>query len=363
LQKRVVNERDSSLALYYLEDCRADLLWFVHFFLDYHFLGATMQLPAALRGAIETTASQFTPNELARAAAALSQRYQSGKFSGTQFVQSEVERCAYAAMRMPATYAAARRVFDELQRLLPAGRFRSLLDLGAGTGAASWAAAETFDELQQCIAIEQDRHLIQLGKELAQASEQAALREADWLQANLLQVQDWLPHDLVVSSYALGEIEAERAAQIVRSAWQRTQHALVIIEPGTIRGFATVRMLRDQLIRFGGHLVAPCPHAQACPLPEIDWCHFAARVERSALQRHLKGGSLGYEDEKFSYVIFAKQPAQTAPARVLRHPQRQPGFTQLQLCTQTGLQQVNVTKRDQADWKRARKIAWGDMWK
>lgn len=322
-----------------------------------------MQLPTALRAAIERAASQFTPNELARAATALSRRYQSGKFSGTQFVQSELERCAYAVARMPATYAAARQVFDEVQRLLPDIQFNSLLDLGAGTGAASWAAAETFDGLQQCTALEQDRHLIQLGKELAQASAQAALREADWHQANLLQVQDWPANELVISSYALGELEPEWAARIVRTVWQATQQALVIIEPGTMRGFATVRRLRDQLIHLGGHLLAPCPHAQACPLPATDWCHFAARVERSALQRRLKAGSLGHEDEKFSYLIFTKQQAQPVTARVLRHPQRQPGFTQLQLCTQTGLQRVNVTKRDQADWKRARKTAWGDAWK
>jgi ribosomal protein RSM22 (predicted rRNA methylase) len=325
-------------------------------------LGVPMQLPAALRVVIDSTASRFTPNELARAAAALSQRYQSGKFSGTQFMQSELERCAYAAMRMPATYAAARRVFGELQRLLPAGRFQSLLDLGAGTGAASWAAAETFDELQQCTAIEQDGHLIELGKELAQASEQVVLREAVWRQANMLKVPDWPAHDLVVSSYALGEIEPARAAHIVRSVWQITQQALVIIEPGTIRGFATVRMLRDELIHLGGQLVAPCPHAQACPMPETDWCHFAARVERSALQRHLKGGSLSYEDEKYIYMIFAKQPTQMVHARILRHPQRGPGFTQLKLCTAAGLQSLTVTKRDQMAWKRARKIAWGDAW-
>ena len=321
-----------------------------------------MQLPTALLATIETTANHFAMHELKRAAVALSQRYQSGSFGGMQFIQNEVERCVYAATRMPATYAAARQVFDELKRRQPAGQFGSLLDLGAGTGAASWAAAETFGELQQYTLFEQDRNLIRLGKELAQSSAQEALREAQWRQVFLQQVQAWPPHDLVVSSYALGELEPTLTAHLVRAIWQATQQALVIIEPGTMRGFATVRLLREQLIRLGGHLLAPCPHIQACPLPETDWCHFAARVERSSLQRHLKAGSLGHEDEKFSYVIFAKCQAKPVAARVLRHPQRQPGFTQLQLCTLAGLQQVHVTKRDQAVWKHARKINWGDAW-
>ena len=91
-----------------------------------------------------------------------------------------------------------------------------------------------------------------------------------------------------------------------------------------------------------------------------DWCHFAARVERTALQRRLKSAALNYEDEKFAYLIFTRAPHQRAANRVLRHPQRQAGLTQLQLCTPGGLQSVSVTKRDKEGWRRARKTDWGD---
>lgn len=321
-----------------------------------------MQLPVALRHAIEAAASRIAPNALKQAAGALSQRYQSGKPAGGRFVQNEAERCAYAAMRMPATYAAAHQVFSELQRLSPDTQFNSLLDLGAGTGAASWAATEIYGEICQVTLLEQDSALIRLGQELAQASNTTALRAAHWQRVNLLQVHAWPAHELAVCSYALGEIEPAMAARIVRGVWQFTQQVLIIIEPGTMSGFTTVRMLRDLLIQSGGHLVAPCPHAHACPLPETDWCHFAARVERSALQRRLKVGTLGYEDEKFSYVIFAKQPIPQVSSRVLRHPQRQPGYAKLHLCSSEGTQQITVTKRDPTTWKRVRKIAWGDGW-
>jgi len=137
-----------------------------------------------------------------------------------------------------------------------------------------------------------------------------------------------------------------------------------------------IRAARTQLIEAGAFIAAPCPHARACPMPapnvahpnaanpnpESDWCHFAARFERSSLHRRLKGGALGYEDEKFSYIAVTKQAVEPAVARVLRHPLRHPGHTQLQICMATGLQTVTITKREKGAWKQARKTNWGDAW-
>jgi ribosomal protein RSM22 (predicted rRNA methylase) len=169
-------------------------------------------------------------------------------------------------------------------------------------------------------------------------------------------------HNVVVCSYALGELPTEKAIAVAQAAWRATQQAVVFIEPGTMAGFALIRALRDELLRGGGHLLAPCPHANACPMSENDWCHFAARVERSALHRQLKAGSLSYEDEKFSYVILAKHPVPSVSARILRRPQVQSGFVQLSLCSAEGLQNITISRRNKDGFKRARKAAWGDNW-
>jgi ribosomal protein RSM22 (predicted rRNA methylase) len=129
-----------------------------------------------------------------------------------------------------------------------------------------------------------------------------------------------------------------------------------------MNGFALIKQLREDLLQAGGYLVAPCPHARSCPMPAGDWCHFAARVERSALHRRLKTASLGYEDEKFSYLVMTKQPVKSVAARVLRRPLVQSGFVQLQLCITEGLQPATITRRDKAAFKRARKVVWGDAW-
>ena len=335
-----------------------------------------MQLPFPLRQAIEHEAARqnqpsLSQAALSQAAAELSQKYREQILPGKPFIATDAHRLAYAAVRMPATFAASHAALAEVHRLASSLRIESLLDLGAGTGAASWAAAEVFDSLRQITLIEQDRHLIELGRKLAMASEHQALRSADWRAANLRMLSEFPPHDLVVCSYSIGEIEPAVAARILKAAWLAARQALVIVEPGTMKGFSAVLAARNQLIESGGFVAAPCPHQNACPLAagsELDgkeaenWCHFAARFDRSPLHRRLKGGTLGYEDEKFSYVAVVKHAVQPAPARVLRHPLRHAGYTRLQLCAEDGLHAVTITKRDKAAWKQARKTGWGDAW-
>jgi len=65
---------------------------------------------------------------------------------------------------------------------------------------------------------------------------------------------------------------------------------------------------------------------------------FSQRLQRTAEHRQLKGGSLGYEDEKFSYLIASRAALNPASARIVRHPRKHIGFLHLNLCTPAGLQ-------------------------
>jgi len=144
--------------------------------------------------------------------------------------------------------------------------------------------------------------------------------------------------------------------------WAAAQIALVVIEPGTPRGAAAIAGIREQLLSFGAHMAAPCPAAIPCPLAQPDWCHFAARVERTSLHRRLKGGDLGYEDEKYSYVAVTRESLALSGARVLRHPQHRPGLIELALCTTAGTRRELVTKRDRERFRAARKADWGSLY-
>jgi ribosomal protein RSM22 (predicted rRNA methylase) len=321
-----------------------------------------MHLPPQLHHAIEEQMARYPHQALIKAASELSQSYRDPQSHSGAFMATDTHRLAYLAVRMPATYSANCAVFSEIQHRLLDKQIDSVLDMGSGPGTASWAAMHTFPQLQNITLIERDQELIKIGKLLTAHSENATLKNAQWIQKDLNQITSLPLHDLVVCSYALNELTQNTARQVLEVAWASARVAVAVIEPGTMLGFNLIRQLREDLIGLDGHLIAPCPHQNMCPLPSNDWCHFSQRVNRSALHRHLKEGHLGYEDEKFSYIIASKESTSLPQSRVIRHPTRRPGNTQLQLCTQEGLQSLTITRSDKSNWKRVRKTNWGDIW-
>lgn len=314
-----------------------------------------MQLPSTLQQAIATEVEKVPRQHLQKASEELSTRYRG---QHALYMSQEAHRLAYLAVRLPATFAAICHVLQEVKGRV-SSPLQSLLDLGAGPGSAMWAASEIFG-LKKCTLIEQDAALVELGKRIASKSPLEEVRKASWQLGNLHNVDNLPVHDLVILSYAIGELEPSARARAISEAWKAAGTVLVVIEPGTPAGFQRILAIRNQLIELGGQMVAPCPHMSACPMAGGDWCHFAARVERSSLHRNLKSGELGHEDEKFSYVAFAKQPCPLTHGRVLRHPQKRTGHVVLTLCAEQGLIHKTISKKTPEAYKSARKAEWGD---
>ena len=171
--------------------------------------------------------------------------------------------------------------------------------------------------------------------------------------------------DLVVVSYLLGELAEPLQGPVVDAALAAASRLVLVVEPGTPRGYAAVLAARSRLTDAGWHVLAPCPQDGACPVASRagDWCHFAVRLDRSALHRRVKGGRLGHEDEKFSYVVATRDPLPPAAARVLRHPVTRKGLVQLEVCDCAGsAQRLVVTRRDPIAYRAARDVSWGDPW-
>jgi ribosomal protein RSM22 (predicted rRNA methylase) len=320
-----------------------------------------MQLPSALRQAIEREHSCFDAGRLARATRELSDQYSRGDFRQPPLASAE-HRMAYVEARLPATYAANLHAMSEVAKGIPDFAPRTFLDLGAGPGTAMWAAAEIFSSLCSFTLLEHDRGIADLGERLAASSPFPAMQQAAWVREDVNAFR--LPaHDIVVISYLLGELGPAGTSKLVARAWEATRQLLLVIEPGTPRNFQTVLGARESLIAAGGKVAAPCPHHESCPLAaKGDWCHFAARVERSAAHRRLKGGTLSYEDEKFSYLAVSRVEAAWPSARIVRHPLFRPGHVQLSLCTAGGIQSVTVGKSQKERYRGARQARWGDAW-
>lgn len=319
-----------------------------------------MELPVELRLAVEERVSGVAVKALSGSAERISERYRTESGRGRRLVQSAQEALAYAAARMPATYGAAGTVLAELSDLMPEGeRIASMLDVGAGTGTASWAASGLF-AMDRITCLEREGMMRTLGCELSRASDDPALHDSEWAAFDVTADPLERHADLVVASYMLNELTEEHRLPALMKLWSAADKYLVVIEPGTPEGFRQILAERAALLAAGAHVAAPCAHGDACPVPAGDWCHFACRVSRSRLQKTLKGGDAPFEDEKFSYMIFAREPV-PARLRVLRHPAVEPGRITLTLCTPAGREVRPIPRKDPV-FKRARKVKWGDAW-
>jgi ribosomal protein RSM22 (predicted rRNA methylase) len=276
---------------------------------------------------------------------------------GLEQLKTKEEHLAYLAFRMPATYAAIGDVFERIVELLPNTQPRSLLDLGAGPGTAYIAANNVFGSIQEATLIERDPMFIELGKKFTPAN-------VNWKQSDLDNLKlGESSFDLTVLSYALGELNQTTVDTVLELSFKKTNELLVLVEPGTPKGYETIIYARDKLLEKGGFIVAPCPHAKTCPIVQGDWCHFSKRLPRSKLHRFIKGATLGYEDEKFSYVVFSRKPVNFKPFdRIIRAPNRSTNHIDLTLCTHEGkYQKKMVSKKDKASFSLAKKASWGDI--
>ncbi|KAL8238878.1 hypothetical protein R6Q59_015445 [Mikania micrantha] len=248
---------------------------------------------------------------------------------------------AYVASRMPAVFSACHRVLSEVKRRLPEFKPTKVLDFGAGTGSAFWAMREVWPHSQERVNfIEPSQSMQRAGlslmKDLKNLPHIQSYGSIQALNQNISKSER--NHDLVIASYVLGEIPSFKdRITIVRQLWDLTQDVLVLMEPGTPHGSDIISQVRSHILwmekrksrklgklssqnsmdlmtqKCGAHIVAPCPHDGACPLDNSGkYCHFVQRLQRTTSQLAYKQSNgiplRGFEDEKFSYVVFKRGP-------------------------------------------------------
>jgi len=322
-----------------------------------------MQFPPALTMALDALLEGVSRKDLAAAAEKMSAGYRQGATS--QAIATPLQAKAYAVARMPATYAACAAVFARLSEVMPDFAPASLLDVGAGTGAASWAAVTAWPGISSVTMLDRNPALRDLARKLADAG----LPGNEILSGDVTVEKP--KADLVVASYVLAEFPEDECAAIAAELWKSAEVALALIEPGTPDGFARIRTARAALIEASAHVAAPCTHDNACPMSgwsvresgsdqQKDWCHFSQRLSRSRDHMLLKDAHVPFEDERYSYVVVTREKISSG-ARILAPPLEEKRGLTFKLCDETGLRAQFVAARDKEEYRRVRKRGWGDL--
>jgi ribosomal protein RSM22 (predicted rRNA methylase) len=314
-------------------------------------------LPAELTAALNARLHGFSRSDAATRSDTISKTYRAG--GGSTTIRTESDALAYALARMPATYAAVMASLNALQDIRPDFAPTSLLDCGAGPGTATWACAEAFDTLASFTLLDANPALRTLAMGLAQDSHRIPMLRYELGDATA-KIIDAASADLVIASYVINELNDAARTKLVTAMWAKTNDMLVIVEPGTPAGYQRILDARAQLIAAGAHVIAPCPHDDACPLVKPDWCHFSQRLQRSRVHKQLKSAELPYEDEKFIYVALSRMAVAQRPARVLAQPVTTKIAITAKLCTNEGVVAATAPRRDKVAYGKFRKLDWGD---
>jgi ribosomal protein RSM22 (predicted rRNA methylase) len=243
---------------------------------------------------------------------------------GKAYLADPELRQQYARDIAPRTEAALGRILDEVWRSEETSPARAL-DLGAGTGAVGRALRARFGDATEVVAVDR-------------------VAGPGIMRANLAVELPALEgrFELIVAAHLLNELFVNRNAAdrlALRSmrvlAWAQAflspRGLLVLIEPALRETSRELLGVRDELLRAGLHVVAPCLWQGRCPAlaAERDWCHDAAPVA-------------SHSRVDFSYVVLSAEGITATPGfeRVVSDPLRDKGRLRLFVCGAEGRREL-----------------------
>ena len=321
-----------------------------------------MELPLDIKELLERLLDDYPLRILKESSFNIINKYNNKEdiTNGDNHINNEIDAKVYSVIRYPSTFKAFSDSLEYSLSCLDDIDITSVLDVGAGSAAASTACLYQLNHLNKIDLLEKEDVMINIGEYLLSRMITKGVdikyHKMDITKDDMSMYQ----RDLVISSYVLNELDHTNIIKVIDKMWESTNKVMLVVEPGTPKGYEIIKLIRNHLISKGGYILAPCPHMDKCPLPSNDWCHFSTRIARSKLHKTLKGGDAPYEDEKYCYIAFSKSPCIRCSSRILRHPQISSGFITLECCSNEGLKTIKVTKKDKELFKTARKANAGD---
>lgn len=315
-----------------------------------------MELPRSLKESLKQLYDQ-QEKTLKKESSKISQNYRFKKRDGSSLLSQKDEALAYALTRMPATYGAVASILSHLSKHVDLKEMHTVLDIGAGSGSASFALNECLD-IYQFTCLEKENVMKDIGYQLMH-DQSNLIDKTQWISFDITKDILTQKADIVIAAYMINELEENKKFDALMAMWESTHHLLIIVEPATPQHYQEMMRIRSWLLEKKAYLVAPCPHQEVCLL-EDQWCHFTVRVARSKIHKSLKQGEVGYEDEKFTYLVFSKDPMMPVSSRILRHPIIENGRVLLKLCDKQGIHETWITRKNKELFKKAKKSHQGD---
>ncbi|TDL28180.1 Rsm22-domain-containing protein [Rickenella mellea] len=267
---------------------------------------------------------------------------------------AETDGTAFATVALPAHYAAICSVLDHVKRRFGnAWNIERVIDWGSGTGSALWATMHSFQHptmggdqdmtlephlsrsrILTYLGIEKRAGLTAIAKRLVKDVD-VGQTSLSWQKGytDLFGTKRFEGHDLLaLSAFTLSSLPNPLARKdLVKEMWDSGANVMILIDHDSPSGFESIANARDYLLRMGKrefddplmgsmdhvgcHVVAPCPHDQACPLHAPGStkliCSFSQRMQRPAFLRKTKHVKAGHEDTGFSYVVIRRGPRPT----------------------------------------------------
>ncbi|MCA8949808.1 MAG: methyltransferase domain-containing protein [Planctomycetes bacterium] len=231
----------------------------------------------------------------------------------------------------------------------------TVLDFGCGTGIAARRFVARFGGDQREVLCH-DRSPLAMAfaaRALAAAAPAVAVRA-------LADVREVAP-DVLLVSHVLGELDDRGLAEL-RALAERAR-CVVIVEAGNHTTSRRLSQLRDELLP-GFRIVAPCPHAAACPAlaNDDDWCHFFAPpppevFTDGAWVRTARELGIDLRSLPYAFVALSRDSVAVPmpPNRTLGRPKLRSRDALVQVCREGALRTATVGKREDVETWRALK--------
>src|SRR5574344_417634 len=154
-------------------------------------------LPEALNKQIDMIGREVEHKSLVFDAENISKKYRYQSGMGKVLVSDYNETVAYAISRMPATFEACLFSLKQVCKRVPNLAIESLLDVGAGTGTASWAVDSIFNT-KKIVCLEREDNMLNLGSKLAKNGSQN-LQNSIWKKCDIVNDKIMQKYDLVLA--------------------------------------------------------------------------------------------------------------------------------------------------------------------